>query len=167
MRIWTRNTAFSLHILRLTLADLRLADRHTVYLRFAQYPTKFVCPPLVSRNTWYVEPNICLNFSDPRESFLQHQEYGHLEVAYRFGTGHDGEGPKFIFEKTEELQVRGFVLNKFVKIYVNKLETFITIKLISLNSSFVQCCETGTLGTVTFCLSGTGPITVSVPEPDV
>jgi hypothetical protein len=52
---------------------------------------------------------------------LQHREYGHLEVAHRFGTGHDGEGPKFILEKTEELQVRGFVLKKFVKIYVNKL----------------------------------------------
>ncbi len=70
-----------------------------------------------------VEPDKCLDFSycDPWESFLQHREYDHLGVAHRFGTGHDAEGTKFIFEKTEELQVRGFVLKKFVKIYVNKL----------------------------------------------
>jgi hypothetical protein len=92
--------------------------------------------------------------------------YEECQEAHSFGTGHDVEGTKFILEKTEELQVRGFVLKKFVKIYVNKLqENFITIKLLSLNSSFVQCCETRTLGTVTFCLSGIGPITVSVPEP--
>jgi hypothetical protein len=42
-------------------------------------------------------------------------------MAHQFGTGHDAEGTKFILEKTEELQVRGFVLKKFVKIYVNKL----------------------------------------------